>query len=419
MPVLAEMSSSTRGLVKPQAHTPKQTDSQRSIGMDRAAAPSDAGQTAWRRSAQVSVRESDYGGEDDGSFVSAQPAVRDDARRALPPISGNVFELAKTAGADAVMQAIEDGGLDINAVYAGDDGRPTLLHIAAGFGKTDLLGRLIEAGADVHALDARGATPLFHAARYDHRAAAEQLYFDGGCALDSVNARGATVLHVAARYENASVLGALVGEEGAPLDVEDANGLTPLLCALTHSARTCAKLLIEAGADLNACLADGQSALHVASRRGMQAAVEALLARDALELDAPDSMGATALAHAARRGHLYVVESLLEAGANVSLADSHGWTPLHWAARLGHAAVVAALVNGGADSHAQNNDGKTPADVASAAEAVAPALKGVYEATPQRGSASRTPSRTRSQAGSIKSASSAHSTTFVTQVRKA
>ena len=87
-----------------------------------------------------------------------------------PCLSSNAFTPLHDAidrGARAeVVAALIEAGADVNARTVGEEGKgnQTALMLAASRGRCDLIGRLIAAGADLHAQQARGLTALAHAA---------------------------------------------------------------------------------------------------------------------------------------------------------------------------------------------------------------------------------------------------------------
>lgn len=88
---------------------------------------------------------------------------------------------------------------------------------------------------------------------------------------------------------------------------------SPPLILAAQNGHTCVmKILIEAGADVNA----------------------------------PDYEGMTPLHQAAQHGHVRAVELLIEKNADINARDTHSWTPLHKACLYGHAAVIKALLKG-------------------------------------------------------------------------
>lgn len=81
-------------------------------------------------------------------------------------------------------------------------------------------------------------------------------------------------------------------------------------------------------------------------------------------VDALDARCRTPLALAAASGSLEAVEMLLAAGADVGAADIDGNTPAHFALAYANASVAASLAKAGANFDAYNGDGKAPQDVA-------------------------------------------------------
>jgi len=89
--------------------------------------------------------------------------------------------------------------------------------------------------------------------------------------------------------------------------------------------------------------------LWAAARKGDAAAVKALLAKGA-EVNAKLRYGTTALSYAADRGHLEVVKVLVEHGAELNIKDTfYNSPPLSWAAYNGHTEVVKFLLEKGAE----------------------------------------------------------------------
>jgi cytohesin len=103
---------------------------------------------------------------------------------------------------------------------------------------------------------------------------------------------------------------------------ESLSGYTPLHWAGTAEV---AKVLLKAGAKVDARTISGSTPLHLA-------------------------------------GTAEVAKVLLKAGAKVNARDQNGWTPLHQQAYRGEAGVVEFLLKAGANAKAKNNDGHTPFD---------------------------------------------------------
>lgn len=102
----------------------------------------------------------------------------------MRPIAAFALSLACLAGTPAAVMAQETG---------------TALAAAARQGQDDAVERLLAAGADPDAQDARGATALMEATRAGHYATVQRL-LKHGARKDLVDAEGRTALDLAFRY---------------------------------------------------------------------------------------------------------------------------------------------------------------------------------------------------------------------------
>ena len=145
--------------------------------------------------------------------------------------------------------------------------------------------------------------------------------------------------------------------------------------AVMEGDRTLAKQLVKQGADVNATLGDGMSALHWAAKRGDADLAQVLLTAGA-NVKAVTRLGSfTPLHLASEVGNGPVITALLKAGAEANAATRSGTTPLMLAAQSGDVVSISALVSAGADVNAKETDrGHTPLLFAAAANRV-PAVK--------------------------------------------
>ena len=104
--------------------------------------------------------------------------------------------------------------------------------------------------------------------------------------------------------------------------------------------------------DVNVAQGDGMTALHWAADRG-DVAMTALLLRSGAKLTGTTKNGGYAPLHvASRAGHGAVVQALLAAGADAKTLTSTGATAMHLAASAGDVASVKALLAHKADPNA-------------------------------------------------------------------
>lgn len=124
-----------------------------------------------------------------------------------------------------------------------------------------------------------------------------------------------------------------------------------------------AKLLLQAGVDVNAKARGGEIALHLAALDGSVELLRLLLDAGA-DVHARAEGGATALHIACVRGDLDIVRALLEAGSELEAADDGENRALHRAAAEGHHALVELLLQRGADRTARGYNGLTAESLA-------------------------------------------------------
>lgn len=176
------------------------------------------------------------------------------------------------------------------------------------------------------------------------RAQVVQLLLDSGANVRLKDQDGWTALMCAARRGWAAVIRQLL-EKGADVNESNSGRDTPLILSAMSSSEA-VRLLIEAGAKVNAVGKNGRTALLVAARWGCPETVRILLKRGA-DAHARDKFGRTALTEAAGTGRhkeplLFiqqeepreeVVRMLLAAGVDVNAKDKNGDTALQIARR--------------------------------------------------------------------------------------
>lgn len=152
---------------------------------------------------------------------------------------------------------------DLNA--AADDGR-TALSLAAGYGETAMVRRLLEAGADPTAAPGR-ERPLAEAIRGGSRKIVQRL-LEAGADPETPGADGKTPLIVAARSGHDAIVRLLL-EAGADVNARDtSDGTTALMWAANNGLRSIVELLMEHGADAGLVAEDGWTAGEAARMAG-------------------------------------------------------------------------------------------------------------------------------------------------------
>ena len=219
-------------------------------------------------------------------------AAVDAGRTYLTPIT-----YAARRGAVDIVELLRGAGATVSvatSIYLGDraavaqqsvsivdeDGAPLLLHAAESL-HSDIVGDLVDRGADVAAGDRFGETALHRVADLRHadgeRATGiATVLLDRGAAVDARNRDDVTPLHQAVRARNLAVAKILIAR-GADPNARDTRGSTALHRAVTSSgaggtagmdATPLIALLLAHGADPDQCDKRGRSA-RVAARPGV------------------------------------------------------------------------------------------------------------------------------------------------------
>jgi ankyrin repeat protein len=246
-----------------------------------------------------------------------------------------VHDAALVGNLGAVKQLLDEkASVDVH----NDDNR-TPLYLAAWSGQLHVAEWLVDRGADVNHRTKQGYTPLFACADRDHLAVVELLVVRGKCNVDALADDGTGALYHAAAKGHARVC-RLMLLHGADADAGLAGRWKPLHGAVFHTRIDAMRALVDndVDVDVNAAQTDslkGYAPLHlaVARQKPFVAAIDLLLARTDINVDATTSTGQTALHLAAMWGHVGVCEKLVLRGASLSARNKKGRTPLEMAVK--------------------------------------------------------------------------------------
>jgi uncharacterized protein len=257
----------------------------------------------------------------DGATALQWAAYRDDldladlliAAGANPKLANRegatAMQLASIHGSAAMMEKLLKAGVDVNERGPHDE---TPLMYAARNGSVPPIDLLLKRGADVNAKESlRGTTALMWAVEEGHADAVKLLLQHGADVgvASSFDSKGGTAYlapTVAGRANQekqfrrlrqevtAKDAAALAAAFGVPHNTKG-GGLTALILAARQGNQDCAKLLVEAHADVN------QTSHY----------------------------GWTALLTAVQNRHYRLAAYLLDHGANPNIANKGGWTPLY------------------------------------------------------------------------------------------
>jgi ankyrin repeat protein len=203
-------------------------------------------------------------------------------------------------------------------------GRTPPLILAASRGHTEVVRKLLEAGADASSTNRHKITALMHAANRGDLLLV-QLLLSHGARVDQVNWHGRSALVYGVARGHPDIVRELL-EAGAKANIAfhiKANGeLTPLALTAARGDQECLVALLEHGAEVDAFS------------------------------DIPGYGMTTALMLAVRRGHRLAAEALLEKGADPTVVDGERETPLERARALGQGQLLRSLEEAAAIANA-------------------------------------------------------------------
>jgi ankyrin repeat protein len=151
----------------------------------------------------------------------------------------------------AVVKGDESTVTSMLAAYPGianqrKDTGDTPLHFAADYNRAAIAQRLVDAGADVNAVDNDGYSPLRIVSEKGFPDVASVL-LQKGADVNAVDKKGWTALHLAAQNGNTSVAKLLL-DNAADYTIKEHLGLTPLAVAKREGKASIIDLLRASGA---------------------------------------------------------------------------------------------------------------------------------------------------------------------------
>jgi ankyrin repeat protein len=220
------------------------------------------------------------------------------------------------------------------------------IYMAAERGHTRIVEFLIDKfKASVFERSKDGSTLMHIAALNGHPDTAMVLY-DRGVPLLMPNKFGERSIHTAAKAGHVNVVKTLI-KKGENVNAMTQENQSPLHIAVENGQSRVVETLLGYGADVQ--LRGGKAddtALHIAARidEGKGERCTKQLVKSGADPNAPMGDGRSAVHNAASNGNLAVLRVLLQNGGDAQLGDKDGETGLHLAAKNCHFTVVQELL---------------------------------------------------------------------------
>lgn len=260
------------------------------------------------------------------------------------------------------------------------------LHLACQKDQYDIIELLVKCGANVNELDEYGKTPLFYATLQNNIKAVEllienkasptacsgllinavksesknliELFLKLGLNVNECDNMGRTPLHYSALNQSDDYIFPVVSLELFPEFKEEKSKIDE---KGSHKAEI-AKILLEAGAEVDTRSHEGVTALHNACLKGYFDVVKVLFEYNAKML--PDNSGTLPIHLSAYTDNLDILKMLISKGADVNAKANDGWTPVHSATHEVQNEFLEYLLKHGADVDAKDEHGKTALHIA-------------------------------------------------------
>ncbi|KAK1463914.1 hypothetical protein CMEL01_12675 [Colletotrichum melonis] len=251
------------------------------------------------------------------------------------------------------------------------------------------------AGADLETRGDEGDTILITAIKYGYSEKVVSLLCELGADVNAVDTLGCSPVHYAAMSAKDDDTLEVLIRAGGEVDRRDLGTRTPLIAAVQNYRFNAIEKFLEYGADLEARLQNGRTALHVAISMRSSPMTEFLSDQGAYldrrvnehtaltyaistacpdiaevligagaDVNLPSSKGNFPLLAAASAGDLRTMKLLLSRGANFDATGSEGYLPMHMAAHKNRVEVLQLLFKAGSQIDPTTEHGETPLTIA-------------------------------------------------------
>ena len=302
----------------------------------------------------------------EGSLQEINEAIKNGADVNAKDSSGRTALMYVTGENEnaEVTDALLKAGAGVNVKDS--DGRTALIY-AAWFNKDpDVIDVLVKAGADVKAKDDYGMTALLRAVQYNENPEVISVLLRSGADVNDKDEDGKRTIDYAKEnisLKNTGVLKEL--EQAASRHAIASMSANEIINLCRTGTLRQIEEAIQAGMNVNASNDEGRTVLMYIAEKYSAAVLNALIKAGA-DVNAKMNGGWTALTIAAQLNeNLEITSALIKAGADVNVKSDGGTTPLMTAVQFNqNLEIISALIKAGANVNAKNNGDWTPLMIA-------------------------------------------------------
>lgn len=267
---------------------------------------------------------------------------------------GPVIIQGKSAESKLILRVVSgDGGMIMPPTGALEQSEISLLRAwidqGADFGTAELKEEVVKP------VDPK-VTELISAVKTLNTRAVKDLLRANKALANGPDAGGSTALHHAAAFATPAIVKMLL-DAGADIEAKNRFAQRPLHWAFASPEKV--KLLLARGADVNAQANDGRTVLYLAAAQRNSSAVLDLLLDKGAKTELATSNGRTPLMAAATNGEVAMMRKLIDRKANVNALSGTGGTALMDAAASRNTEAVTLLLAHGANVNAKTKRNQT------------------------------------------------------------
>jgi len=264
----------------------------------------------------------------------------------------------------SIVAHLIQSGAEID--HRADTGQTPLMEAAFGDGSTQTLALLVDAGADVNATSEAGQTALTIAVRHNVRPADLRILIEAGADLEFIAPNSSIQgppLFMSVLNGRPNITKLLI-DAGAELDARDDQGQTPLHWALSLHKPQQALVLLRAGADPNQAASSYQSIAGSVTQSYINKQLPLSVVKAAVDagmrFDQPENELLAvdmALDYYMKKGDRRLLDLFVRAGLDI---DSASEPPLNnFVIYNSPISVIKSLLTAGADINRQDDSGLT------------------------------------------------------------